>query len=63
MPDTKADSLRMLLKEMELEKIEMQKYIAKSELMASTLRSVIEMYRLTGTKESKVAKTKFERVI
>jgi hypothetical protein len=53
--EDKANSLKDLVQKIELEKTDMKKYIAKSELMVSTLRSVIEMYRLTGMNESQRA--------
>jgi hypothetical protein len=55
MDKAKEDSIRILIQEMEVEQVAMKKYMARAELMASTLRSVIEMYRLTGTKESRTA--------
>ena len=55
MADSRIDSLKILIQEIEIEQAAMKKYIARSELMASTLKTIMEMYRLTGTKESRVA--------
>lgn len=55
MADSRIDSIKILIQEIEIEQAAMKKYIARSELMASTLKTIMEMYRLTGTKESRVA--------